>query len=177
MIKEEELLERRSKNRIWVHLILWFFIPLGGGLISSYKMRFMTPVYIILAVFCFGMTTYQVSPNPSQNELVRVYQHGIKYRLVANIIGSILTIHEIRKSRKKLSTRNRLQELSSEMELVQSPASMQIKYPPFPNNREPASLSKNSGQFPIESNLQDAQHLWKQARVFAKLASPESNNS
>jgi hypothetical protein len=173
MIKEEKLLEHRAKNRIWLHLILWFFIPLGGGLISSYKMRLMTPIYLIIAVFCFGMTTYQASPDASKNEIVRVYQHGIKCRIVVNIVGSILIIREIRRSRKELSNRNRLQELNSEMEFVQSPSSIQIQYPSFTNGGEPILLSKNLDQLPINSQLQDAQYLWKQARVFKNLASQE----
>jgi hypothetical protein len=177
MIKEEKLLKRRANCRIWLHLLLWFFIPLGGGLISSYKMRFITPVYIILAGFCFGMTTYQPSSSSPQTELMRVYQHGIRYRLVVNIIGSALTIYQIRKSRKTLSTHNQSLAFNIEMGFEQATSPMQTKFPPFSNSQEPVSLSKNLVQFPIDSKLQDAQHLWKQARAFANLASPEKNNS
>jgi hypothetical protein len=177
MIPEEELLKRRANCRIWFHLLLWFFIPLGGGLISSYKMRFMTPVYIILAGFCFGMTTYQPSSSSQQTELVKVYQHGIQYRFIVNVIGSALAIYQIRKSRRTLSTRNQSLEFSMEMGLAQIPSPMQTKLSLFSNSQEPVSLSKNLVQFPIDSKLQNAQYLWKQARAFASLTSSEKDNS
>jgi hypothetical protein len=98
MNKEEELLKRRANCRIWVHLILWLlFLPLGGGLVSIYKMRFMTPVYVMLAGFCFWMAC------DHKIEFMRFF------RFIVHIIGCILTICEIRKSRKALSilsTRN-----------------------------------------------------------------------
>jgi hypothetical protein len=175
-MNEQKLLERRANCSIWAHLFFWFFIPLLGGLISSYKMRFMTPVYIILAVFCFGMTTYQPSSS-TENEFVNVYQHGIKYRFMANVVGSILVVHKIRKSRKKLSTGWQFLTLDNSVETVQPTFLTQIEPSSLSSEVESISLSTKLDQFSIDPQLKCAQDLWKQAKMFETIISLERNNS
>jgi hypothetical protein len=122
------------------------------------------------------MITYQPS-NPTQNEFINVYQHGGRYRLIANVVGSILVVREIRKSRKKLSTHSRPLKLNSSEEPIQTVSSRKLE-PSFSSNLvEPISLSTKLEHFSIDSQLQCTQDLWKQARVFETLTSQERSNS
>lgn len=101
MYLDQSLIERQANCRIWVHLLLWWLVPFGWVL-SVYKMRYASPFYIMLAAICIsGITLPSPSGNSSQEVIQRSYEHGQKYGFVAGIAGSVLTVREIVKSRRK----------------------------------------------------------------------------
>ena len=101
MYLDQSLIERRANCRIWVHLLLWLLIPFGWTF-SVYRMRYAVPLYIMLTAACIsGVTLPSQSGNSSQEVFQRSYEHSQKYGFVAGIAGSVLTVREIIKSRRK----------------------------------------------------------------------------
>jgi hypothetical protein len=102
--QEKILHERRANCKIWAHLIFWWIVPFGW-IISSYKMRYGVPVYVMLGAICFGVVTL---PNDLQNRsdaeiIEQSFVNGQKYGIVGGIIGSAITVKGILESRKKFN--------------------------------------------------------------------------
>lgn len=102
--QEKMLHERRANCKIWAHLIFWWIVPFGW-IISTYKMRYAVPVYVMLGAICFAVFTV---PNDINNRnSVEVFQQSIangqRYGTVGSIIGSAITVKAILESRKKIN--------------------------------------------------------------------------
>lgn len=108
MYLDQSLIERRANCRIWVHLLLWLLVPFGWTF-SIYRMRYVGPLYIMLTAMCLSaLTVPSPSDNSSQEIIQRSYEHGQKYGVVAGIAGSVLTVQEIVKSRRKANATKEL---------------------------------------------------------------------
>ncbi len=97
--KQQKLTNLRANCRIWVHLLLWWFIPFGW-IVSTYKMRYGIPLFVMLSAISLAMITQPSKINKNFNsDFYEGYLHGQKYSMVATIMGSALTVREILKSR------------------------------------------------------------------------------
>lgn len=101
-LAKSQLDERRANCRIWMHIILWWFIPFGW-IVSVRNMRYGIPAYIMLGAICLSIVT---APSPkglsAEEHFFETFSNGQKYGLVGCVIGSAITIKEILKSRRKI---------------------------------------------------------------------------
>jgi hypothetical protein len=98
---EQDLFERRANCRIWLHILLWLFVPLGWAF-SAFKMRYGLPAYAMLVAI--GMATITEPPCSScttTEKLQKSYEHAQGYGFATSILGSALTVREILESRRK----------------------------------------------------------------------------
>lgn len=92
---------RRAECRIWAHMLFWWLVPFGW-IISTSKMRYGVPVYVMIGAMCLGVVT-----TPSQSGLdpeqawVEGFVNGQKYGFVGSVIGSAITVGKIHESRQK----------------------------------------------------------------------------
>jgi hypothetical protein len=101
--QEHTLDERRANCRIWVHVLLWWWLLPFGWILSAYRMRYGIPLYVVIGGVCLGILT---APNTATRgtrlAFVEGVEHAQKYALVTSAIGSTLTVREILESRKRL---------------------------------------------------------------------------
>ena len=102
---EQDLTQRRANCTIWAHLLFWWIVPFGW-ILSTYKMRFGIPAYVMLGAICLAAVTGPTpDPDLSPGEsFSQSFQHGQKYGLAGSIIGTAVTLQKIQESRKTLAS-------------------------------------------------------------------------